>query len=97
MIKLMIVCGTGVATSTVVTGKVESWLKEKGYDSKVRLYQSKISDEINKLDQYDIIVSTTVVPDKYKDRIINGLPFITGIGVDDVFNQIETEIKDKLL
>lgn len=96
MIKLMIVCGTGVATSTVVTGKVESWLKEKGYDSKVRLYQSKIADEINKLDQYDIVVSTTVVPDKYKDTVINGLPFITGIGVDDVFDQIEEEIKNKL-
>lgn len=95
MIKLMIVCGTGVATSTVVTGKIDAWLKENGYQSKVKLYQSKIADEINKLDEYDIVVSTTVVPEKYKEKVINGLPFLTGIGVEQVFNQIEEEIQKK--
>ena len=30
MKKLLIMCGTGVATSTVVTGKVKEWLKSKG-------------------------------------------------------------------
>ena len=68
MKKLLIMCGTGVATSTVVTGKVKEWLKSKGLENEVKLYQSKVADEIGKIDDYDIVVSTTVVPDNIKDK-----------------------------
>lgn len=94
MKKLLIMCGTGVATSTVVTGKIKAWLKEKGLENEVKLYQSKVADEMNKIDDYDIIVSTTVVPDNIKDKVIMGLSLITGIGTDELFNQIEEKIKE---
>lgn len=94
MKKLLIMCGTGVATSTVVTGKMKEWLKEKGLENEVKLYQSKISDEVNKLDDYDIVVSTTVVPDKVKDKVIMGLPLLTGIGTEAMFTEIEQKIKE---
>ncbi|GGL57103.1 PTS sugar transporter subunit IIB [Sporolactobacillus putidus] len=93
MKKLMIVCGTGVATSTVVTGKVKLFLKAEGLDKKVTLYQSKIADEVNHLDDYDIVVSTTIVPDNVKDKVINGVPLLTGIGADKVFEKIKAEIE----
>ncbi len=79
MKKLLIMCGTGVATSTIVTNKVKEWLKEKGLTDQVKLYQSKVADEMNKIDNYDIVVSTTVVPDSIKDRVIMGLPLLTGM------------------
>ncbi|MHC5228538.1 PTS sugar transporter subunit IIB [Enterococcus sp. LJL99] len=94
MKKLLIMCGTGVATSTVVTGKMKEWLKEKGLENEVKLYQSKIADEVNKLDDYDIVVSTTVVPDKVKDKVIMGLPLLTGIGTEAMFTEIEQKIKE---
>ena len=74
MKKLLIMCGTGVATSTIVTNKVKEWLKEKGLTDQVKLYQSKVADEMNKSDNYDIVVSTTVVPDSIKDRVIMAKP-----------------------
>ncbi|MDD9148933.1 MULTISPECIES: PTS sugar transporter subunit IIB [unclassified Sporolactobacillus] len=93
MKKLMIVCGTGVATSTVVTGKVKAFLKAKGLDKQVTLYQSKIADEVNHLDDYDIVISTTIVPDHVKDKVINGVPLLTGVGADKVFEKIKDEIE----
>lgn len=87
-------CGTGVATSTIVTNKVKEWLKEKGMTDQVKLYQSKVADEMNKIDNYDIVVSTTVVPDSIKDRVIMGLPLLTGIGTEEMYAEIEKKIKE---
>lgn len=94
MKKMLIMCGTGVATSTIVTNKVKEWLKEKGYEQDVRLYQSKVADEMNRIDDYDIVVSTTVVPDKIKNKIIMGLPLLTGMGTEEMYQEIEAKIKE---
>jgi len=93
MKKLLIMCGTGVATSTVVTNKVKEWLGQKGYENDVQLYQSKVADEMNRIDDYDIIISTTVVPDSIKSKVINGLPLLTGMGKDEMFQEVEKQIK----
>jgi len=92
MKKLLIMCGTGVATSTVVTGKIKDWLKNNGLDKEVTLYQSKVADEMNKIDDYDAIVTTTVVPDKIKSKVINGVPLLTGIGADEVYDEIKRQL-----
>ncbi len=89
---LMIVCGTGIATSTIATGKIKSWLDKDGFANQVTMYQSKIFDVINSIDDYDAVVSTTIVPENIKNKVINGVPLLTGIGVDQVYK----EIKDKL-
>ncbi|CEG23728.1 Galactitol-specific phosphotransferase enzyme IIB component [Planococcus massiliensis] len=93
MKKLLIICGTGIATSTVVKGKVEEWLKENNLTQDVKIYQSKVSDEINRIDEYDIVLSTTLVPDNIKDRVIDGIPLLTGIGIDPMFEKVLAEIK----
>jgi len=93
MKKLLVMCGTGIATSTLVTGKVRTWLEDNNYADEVKLYQGKISDEISKLDEYDIVISTTTVGDKHKDKVINGVPLITGRDTDDVFTELENELK----
>ncbi len=90
--KLLIMCGTGVATSTVVTGKVRTWLQENGLEDKVSLYQSKISDELNRIDDYDIIVSTTIVPEDIRDQVIDGVPLLTGMGIDEMYEEIADKI-----
>lgn len=94
MKKLLIMCGTGVATSTVVTGKVKEWLEEEGLTNQVQLYQSKVADEVNRIDEYDVVVSTTLVPDNIKDKVIDGVPLLTGIGIDEMYNQIKEKIKE---
>lgn len=93
MKKLLIMCGTGIATSTVVVGKVKNWLSENGYEHKVKVYQSKISEELSRIDEYDIIISTTLVPDNIKDKIIDGVPLLTGINVAGMYEKLKKEIE----
>ncbi|MDN7228488.1 PTS sugar transporter subunit IIB [Planococcus sp. N064] len=93
MKKLLIMCGTGIATSTVVKGKVEEWLKENNLSQEVKIYQSKVSDEINRIDEYDVVLSTTLVPDKIRDKVIDGVPLLTGIGIDSMYEKVLAEIK----
>ena len=92
MKKLLIMCGTGIATSTVVKGKVEQWLKDNDLSQEVKIYQSKVSDEINRIDEYDVVLSTTLVPNNIKDKVIDGVPLLTGIGIDSMYEKVLAEI-----
>ncbi len=92
MKKMMVMCGSGVATSTVVMGKIKSWLEDEGLKEKVTLYQSKVAEEVNHIDDYDIVVSTTLVPDSIKDKVINGVPLLMGVGADAEFAKVKEAI-----
>ena len=85
--KILVICGTGVATSTVVMGKLRDFLKQKNIDA--QLVQSKVSDALGQAERYDIIVSTTIVPDVLKPKVINAVPLLNGIGKDEVYRQLE--------
>lgn len=95
MKKLLIMCGTGIATSTIVSGKVKTWLEENGYKDNVRVTQGMISEELTRINDYDVIVSTTLVPDNVKDKVINGVNLITGIGTDEVFHEIKKQLDNE--
>ena len=41
MKKILIMCGTGVATSTVVVNKVKKWLEANKLSEYVKIYQGK--------------------------------------------------------
>ncbi|WP_439818460.1 PTS sugar transporter subunit IIB [Weissella paramesenteroides] len=91
---LMVVCGTGIATSTVATGKIKDYLDSVGKTGQVKFLQSKIADEVSAIenDDYDIVVSTTMVPSAIKDKVINGVALLTGVGTQKVFDEIEAKL-----
>lgn len=93
MKKLLIMCGSGIATSTVVTKKVETWLKDNGLDKEVKITQSKVASEVNHIDEYDAVLSTTTVPDKIKEKVINGVPLLTGVGAQAVFDRLREKLE----
>ena len=93
MKKLLIMCGSGIATSTVATGKVKQWLKENNLEDEVKIYQSKIAEEVNHIDDYDAVITTTTVPDSIKDKVIFGLPLPTNMGVDQMWEQLKKELE----
>lgn len=92
MKKIMIMCGTGVATSTIAVSRVREWLEEKGYDREVQVYQSRIMDQLDKLDSYDVIISTAVLPESSTHQIINGMPILTGQGIEEFYLKIESAL-----
>lgn len=93
MKKILVICGAGHATSTIAVSKIKKWLEDNNLDSDAKIYQSKIADELNKFDDYNVVVSTTVVPDSVKEKVINGVALLTGVGIDKVFEQIRKELE----
>ena len=93
MKKILVICGAGHATSTIAVSKIEKWLSDNNWASDAKIYQSKIADELNKFDDYDVVVSTTVVPDSVKAKVINGVALLTGVGREKVFEQIRKELE----
>ncbi len=88
--RILIVCGTGIATSTVVAQKVKEYCQNQGIE--VAVDQGKVMDILRGADDYDLVVATTQVPSGVSTPSVNALPFLTGMGVD----QTLAEIKQKL-
>ena len=76
---VLIACGTGIATSTVVSTVVQKIANEN--DLNVDIIQCKMMEVPGYADRADLLITTTVVDkDQYKFPVIGGRPFLTGIG-----------------
>lgn len=91
MKRILIVCGTGVATSTVVAAKVRDHLSEAGISATVD--QGKVMDLVRGDINADLIVATTQVPDSVAIPVVAALPLLTGIGEEAVFEQIDSQLR----
>lgn len=84
--KILVACGTAVATSTVVAKKLEEILKQKGFD--VKIDQCKAAEAPSKAANYDLIVATTPVSNTGSTPVIRTVSFLSGIGVDKDIEKI---------
>jgi galactitol PTS system EIIB component len=80
MKRVLVACGTAIATSTVVAKKLEERLKARGIQ--VAIDQCKASEVGSKASSYDLIVSTTEVDDARGKPLVRTLSFLTGVGID---------------
>ncbi len=80
MKKILVACGTAIATSTVVAKKLEELLKKRGLE--VKIDQCKASEVPSKVSGYDLVVSTTEVGDTKGKPLVRTLSFLTGVGID---------------
>jgi len=79
MKKILVACGTAIATSTVVAKKLEEKLRARGLA--VSIDQCKASSR-SKAAGYDLIVSTTEVDDARGKPYLRTLSFLTGVGIE---------------
>ena len=72
------------------------WLEENNLQDQVEIKQSAVTEEVDNIknNDYDIVISTTIVPDEIKDRVINGVALLTGMGADEVWNEVKKEIEE---
>jgi len=76
---VLVACGTGIATSTVVNNAVQKIAKANNLA--VELIQCKMMEVPGYADRADLLITTTVVDkDKYSFPVVNGRPFLTGVG-----------------
>ncbi|MCW5874346.1 MAG: PTS sugar transporter subunit IIB [Anaerolineales bacterium] len=93
MKKVWVVCATGIATSTMMRLKVESFLEEEGIPAIVNQYRvTEISPD--RVDT-DVIVATTEIPKEFHElvTVINGISLITGVGQEETLQDLATVLR----
>lgn len=94
MKKVLIVCATGIATSTMVRMRVEEYLGERGIAA--RFAQARVGElSADRIDA-DLVVATTGMPPEFSAvvPVINGVPFLTGVGEDAALTEIAAALTD---
>jgi PTS system galactitol-specific IIB component len=89
--KILVACGTAIATSTVVAKKLAEALEKRGLQ--VTIDQCKASEVPSRAANYDLIVSTTEVDGTAGKPLVRTLSFLTGIGVDADVEKIAGYLK----
>jgi galactitol PTS system EIIB component len=93
--RILLLCGTGIATSTAMRLKIEQALKAKGVNRGVEVRQGKVADVLRGNVDGDLIVSTAQVPRTVTVPVINGVPLITGVGAQAVLDQVVSAVREK--
>lgn len=89
--RLLIACGAGIATSTIVVKKVEELVKKHNLD--VDIKQIQISEAASLQSEADLIVSTTMLPTTYNIPAIIATSYITGFGEEELEEEILSYLK----
>ncbi|BBK76611.1 PTS sugar transporter subunit IIB [Clostridium butyricum] len=88
---VLVACGTGIATSTVVCKRVEDLIKANNLNA--RIIQCKISEVPGYEDEADLLVTTTISSSNYKIPVIKAVNYLTNINPDKVDKEIIDALK----
>ncbi len=91
--RILVACGTAIATSTLVAVQIREEMEKRGI--KVETRQCKATEVPSYAQDVDLIVSTTPVPTDLGKPVIQTLAFLTGVGKEEVLNQIEKVLKEE--
>jgi len=89
---VLVACGTGIATSTVVAERVKKIIEENGINADV--IQCKMSEVASKENEADLLVTTSILPKTYSIPVVNAMGYLTGIGTENIDKEILKHLKD---
>ncbi len=84
--RILVACGSGIATSTVIANRVKDLCTDHGYSVKVE--QRKITEVEGLAPDYDLIVSSTRVPNTVKTPAVFAINYLTGMNADATDAQV---------
>lgn len=96
-IKVLVVCATALATSTMAAMKLEDEFKRRGIPLVVE--KGRIMDMMPLIEQTkpDIVIATAMFKTDVGVPVFSGVPLLSGIGLDElyeeVFKTVETILK----
>lgn len=89
--RVIVACGTAIATSTHVALKVTELLEKRGIHAQIT--QCRVPEVPSLASNADVVVATAQVPYDLGIPVLNGIPFLTGIGIEEVIDQLEALYK----
>ena len=91
--RVLVACGTSIATATHAANAVKDLAKAAGVD--VEVAQCKAAEIRGKIQTFspDVIVAMTPVPSDLGVPVFNGVPFLSGLGLDQLKNDLTEALK----
>jgi PTS system galactitol-specific IIB component len=92
-VRLLLSCGTGIATSNLAASRITVLLKARGIDAEAQ--ECKAVEVVARCrnDPPDAVVTTTPVPDVPGVKVFGGVPLLTGIGAEELADEIATYLR----
>ncbi|OIJ11188.1 PTS galactitol transporter subunit IIB [Anaerobacillus alkalilacustris] len=91
MKKVIVACGSGVATSQTVASKVKKLLDSKGVKANVEAVDIKSIDTYIK--DCAVYIAITKPRKEYPVPVCNGIAFLTGMGMDAELEKVIKALK----
>lgn len=91
MKKVIVACGSGVATSQTVASKVKKILEDNQIKANVEAIDIKSLEQHIKTS--DIYVSITKPTKDYDIPTLNGIAFLTGMGIEEETKKLINALK----
>jgi PTS system galactitol-specific IIB component len=89
---IIVACGGGIATSATVASKINTELEARGLSHKAKAEAVDIKSLELFMRNADIYVSITPTPkmkqEEFSIPVLNGIPFLTGVGKDEVMEKL---------
>jgi PTS system galactitol-specific IIB component len=90
-VKILVVCGSGVATSMHAAFKLREYLDDRKISA---IIDGAGNNELEgRAGSYDIIISNTMVTAKIDKPVFSAIPLLTGIGESELVAQVVEAIK----
>ena len=84
--RVLVVCGTAIATSTHVAARVREIAHRHGID--VEIIQARVQEVPAYAGSVDLVVATTQVAYPLSVPVVSGIPFLSGIGEEQAEQQV---------
>lgn len=90
--RIIVACGSGVATSETVSSKVNRMIKEDGIDAHCEAVDIKQIKQFIK--NADIYISIVKEETDWGIPVFSGLPFLTGMGLDQEWQKVKDAVAE---
>ena len=92
MKKIVVACGSGIATSTVVATKVKDLLDGNGVTD-YEITKCSIAEAPSQCDGATLLVCTAAAPASIPCPVVSGVPFLTTVGKAQAEQDILAAVK----
>ena len=87
-VKVVVVCATGLATSTMAATKLSRELSKRGVDAVVSKGQISNLAALVKNVKPDLVVATSVTKMDVGVPVFNGVPLLSNKGIEEFYQEI---------
>lgn len=92
--KVLVCCGTGIATSVQVANKLQRMLRDRGITATMKECKTaNVPAQMTTFQPDAIVVTTAITPPDEEIKVYRGTPLLTGVDAEELADQIASDLK----